>query len=105
MAAYHYRAHDEFPRIQITPGTHEMRHAVLEALGDPRPEQEQALTRNTTEQSLLVQVEACRVGQWEAAMADTYAISSLLRILTVQTAVGTTTDYQFFIARWGSRLP
>ena len=82
-----------------------MRHAVLEALGDPRQEQEQALTRGATEQSLLVQVTACQCGQWDAAMADTYAISSLLRILTVQTAVGTTTDYQFCTARWGSRLP
>merc|ERR1712155_166697 len=33
------------------------------------------------------------------------SVAQLVHLLTVQTAVGTTSDYQIFAARWRSKLP
>ena len=82
-----------------------MRAALLGTLGDPRTEQEKQATAEDANARLEVQLRECLKGRWEQVQDGTYPIAPHLGILTVQTAVGTTADYQVFTARWGSRLP
>ena len=57
-------------------------------------------------QQLQAELEALSPGTWvPPARQCPLSIAELVHLLTVQTAVGTSTDYQLFVARWRSRLP
>ena len=65
LAARHVHLAGEFPQIQITPGTHEMRVALLGTLGDPRTEQETQANAQDAKEKLTLQLRACHQGSWE----------------------------------------